>query len=480
MSNTNPTERVIELFRDINKTPRRTGNSKPIAQWFINWAKGEGFEVKTDKILNIVITSKASPGCENAPGIVFQGHYDMVCEKTPESKHDFSTDPVPVLEVGDWLRAKDTSLGADNGLGVALAMAIMTDSDVIKPKIELLLTMDEESGLVGANLLKSDFVEGRILLNLDSEEEEVLTVGCAGGADTDIYLPFSSYTAPKGEYCSITVSGLSGGHSGMEIHKGRANANRLLARVLLEIHFSLGAFELASFDGGAAHNAIPRDAEALIRGNKEKVGAIVSEFETIFKGEFSEREANLALSVDSISPPETLFSPVDTLKLIDLLLALPHGVQNFSFDIPGAVETSTNLATVKSSKDGVRILTNQRSSVMSSLNEIHLRNEAVGRLAGAEISGGNNYPAWPANPRSLLLKRCREVFVEVSGKEPQIEATHAGLECGIIGAKYKGMDMISIGPTIEQPHSPDERAYIPSIGRVYTFLAALTHKLSRS
>jgi dipeptidase D len=419
----------------------------------------------------------ASAGAEDAPVIVIQGHMDMVCEKTPESDHDFARDPIQLKYEDDWVTAEGTTLGADNGIALAVATVLAEDNASVHPPLELLFTVDEESGLIGAKTLDPDIFKGKILLNIDSEEEGEFTVGCAGGQDTRIRLPLEMSNLPAGfQQFDLAVHGLRGGHSGIDIHKHRASANKLLARALHAAH-KAADMRIVSLRGGTVHNAIARDAIARIAcdpDSSERLQSVFADVERILQSEYSDSEPSLALSFNRVEGGgASALSTEDTLKVVHLIVALPHGVAGMSADIEGLVETSNNLATVDLSDQGLSVLSSQRSSISSRMDEITARIKAIASLAGARISGENSYPPWQPDMDSFLLKRCQSVYVDLFNKEPLVRSIHAGLECGIIGSKTTGMDMISFGPTIRYPHSPEEKLYIPSIIRIWDFINQL-------
>jgi dipeptidase D len=470
------TGKILDLFEQINEIPRCSKNEKAIILWLRQWAEKKQFPVKVDAGGNMVITVTPSPGYEHSPGIVIQGHVDMVCEKTPDSAHDFTSDPIRHVFDGDWLRADKTTLGADNGIAIALAMALATDEQVVHPRLELLFTVDEETGLNGAKLLEPGFVDGRILLNVDSEAEGEFTVGCAGGRHTLVSrkLVFNDLDGDSSVF-DLKVQGLHGGHSGIGIHKQRANANKLLARTLDQL-FKSCQIRVIALKGGTAHNAIPRDAAATFAcdpSQTEQVAEVVSDFEKTLQSEYAATDPLLAIALTSSDAKNIALSEKETRTVIDLILALPHGVLGMSPDFEGLVETSNNLATVEIADSSLQILTSQRSSVMSRMDEVTKIIKAAAALAGADSHSDSEYPPWTPDLQSALLKRCQEVYTSVSGRSPKILALHAGLECALIGDIYDGMDMISFGPTMEDPHSPNERLYVPSIGRVWDFMVAL-------
>ena len=474
------TDTVIDLFTQINAIPRCSKNEAAIGRWLEQWAHRRNLETARDEAGNLVIRVPASPGSEQAPVIVLQGHMDMVCEKTPDADHDFEKDPISVIRDGDWLRADRTTLGADNGIALALAMALVADESLPHPPLELLFTVDEESGLIGANRLDASLISGKVLINIDSEDDNVFTIGCAGGEETRIRLALTYESSGAAQtYFELTVGGLRGGHSGIDIHKPRANANRILGRLLASLAADAD-FRLASLAGGSAHNAIPRDARAVVGiapGGEAALKATVQRLQAVLAEENAASEPQLALGCVPLSAdqetPTRVIRPDAAARAIALLNALPHGVQGMSASVAGLVETSCNLAILKTEDDHLDIVSSQRSLSMTRLEEMTGRVKAVAALAGATAERMNHHPSWPPDPESALLARCREVYTRAFGEAPVVEVIHAGLECGLIGAKVPGMEMISIGPTLRNPHSPDEKLFIPSIGKMLQFLAAL-------
>ena len=471
--------KILDYFQQINEIPRCSKKEEHIAHWLKEWAEARQLPVKMDAAGNLAIMIKPSAGYEQAPGVIIQGHMDMVCEKSPDSNHDFSKDPIRHIYDGDWLHADKTTLGADNGIAVAMALAIADDKSLLHPPLELLITVDEETGLNGAKLLEPGFVQGKILLNIDSETDGVFTVGCAGGRNTNISreLTFSGL-AEDNLLFNLTILGLHGGHSGIDIHKQRANANKILARALQPLTASC-RIRLVSIKGGTAHNAIPRDACAVFAcspSQADKIEKIIAEFEHIVQAEHEVIDASLALSLAPVnSGPQAAkaLSEQETRTVIDLLLSVPHGVMGMSPVFNGLVETSNNMATVEIKNDSLQILTSQRSSVMSRMDEVTAVINAAAALAGAETSSDSEFAPWTPDMQSPLLKRCKMVYQQVAGRDAGVESIHAGLECAIIGDKYPGMDMISFGPTLKDAHSPNEKLFMPSVGRVWDFIVAL-------
>lgn len=463
---------IWKHFEEICKIPHCSKHEEKLGEYIINIAKEKGLEVQKDEIGNVVVRKKASPGYEHVPTVILQGHIDMVCEKNKDVEHDFEKDPIPVYQDGEYLKAKGTTLGADNGVGVAIALAIM-EKDIVSGNLEFLFTVDEETGLTGASHLKPDFIKGRMLLNLDSEEFGSIYIGCAGGGNSTIRLPLT-FIPSNENGLQIMVKGLRGGHSGTDIDKGRANAIKLLARIL----WNIDGYKLSSIEGGDKHNAIPREASAVIlSSDEEKVRKVAKDIEALLREEFSSTEPNLAIEIKNIEV-RRLLSDESQQKVLHLLMALPHGVLAMSQDVKGLVETSTNLATVRTN-DALEILMSSRSSVKSSLQFIMQVIRAIGEMAGAEVKEGDLYPGWKPNLNSRLLHIASETYKELFGKEPEKKAIHAGLETGIIGEKIGNMDMISIGPQIEYPHSPDERVRIPSVQKFYTYLLKILENIAK-
>ncbi len=464
--------RILTEFEQINKVPRCSKNEKKISDWLCSWADEHKFQTKRDTFNNVLIRVPATPGNEDAQIVVLQGHMDMVCEKNEDTVHDFAHDPIRHILEDGWLHADGTTLGSDNGIALAMALAAATDPDLVHPPMELLFTVDEETGLTGANNLSPDFVDGKILINIDSEDEGVFTIGCAGGRDTRITL--KPDMTPLDQDLSVyllKVTGLSGGHSGVDIHKQKANAIQFLARAL---HTLKGRVRLLSIHGGTAHNAIPREARALIALSPDDLTEIrrsLDECAAFFVSEYAGTEGTVRVLLEPAEDESGMvMSEEFQTRLISMLLALPHGVNSMSRRISGLVESSSNLARIRFENNEISVQLSQRSSQMSILSALTARIEAIGNLAGASVKSGNGYPSWEPNFESDLLKRCQQVYLKKFGKEAKVEIIHAGLECGIIGSKYAGMDMISIGPTIESPHSPDERLNIASVEKVARFL----------
>ena len=497
------TQQILKIFEEINKIPRRSKNEEKLSIWLQEWGRSRGFEVKADALNNVLIKVPATQGYENSPTLIIQGHMDMVCEKFKDCKHDFSTDSVKCVCDGDWLRGDGTSIGADNGIALAIGLVLAEagkKGEIEHPQLELLFTVDEETGLTGAKGLEADFLEGKLLLNLDSEDEGIFIAGCAGGQNSLITLPvewelLNCEKEGSFGFFRLSVEGLEGGHSGVEIHRQRANGIQLLARALAVLRENIGtkSIRLALLSGGSVHNSIPTSAEVIFvleRGKNSEAEETVSGLWETFQTEYAKTDPDLILNFTKIDkktvfettddkippkkiPCDRIFSAETENRLIGLLLGLPHGVYRMSDNISGLVETSNNLATVRTAENEINILSSQRSSITSRLAEITGKVEAVAKLAGAQVDHETGYPAWEPNLESGLLCKCRKVYTETFEEEPKVQVVHAGLECGIIGSKCMDMEMVSLGPTIKYPHCPAERVFIPSIERTWTFLVNL-------
>lgn len=470
------TENVLNIFTELSRVPRQSGNSGAVTDWVTAWATEQGFSFKRDAKNNVVIAVPATAGREGEPVVVLQGHSDMVCEKNPESNHNFSQDPIELIREGEWLSADQTTLGADNGIALALAFDLALNREVSHPPLEILITSDEEIGLVGANGLEPGFIEGKTLINIDSEDEGVLTVGCAGGMDC-LFDIKADFEASRGSLFSLVIGGLAGGHSGVDIHLGRGSAVKLAGRMLASLPRNVS---LVSLDAGSkATNAIPRRAEmALLAG--ERVDSLTLEnwaegWGRTFSAELGGVDPGLTVTLQAKGDgEERVLSGEGLRRLADLICAMPQGPMAWSREMEGLVETSTNLAYVHTEEDRFRFGTSQRSSLMSRLVEINRRVESLARLAGADpIVTRNKYPAWQPVWESPLLSRAKAAYRKLFGKEAVVEVIHAGLETGVIGARYEGMDMVSLGPTIGFPHSPDEKLHVPSLAKVYELLTEI-------
>ncbi len=477
------TNEILKWFTEISKIPRCSKNEEKIAQWLVDWAKQHNFAVKTDKVRNLVIKIPATAGFEKSTGVVIQGHMDMVCEKTPDSNHDFTRDPIKLVFDGDWLKADKTTLGSDNGIAIAIGMTLALDKETEHPPLELFFTVDEETGLTGANALETGFIDGKILINVDSEDEGVFTVGCAGGINTYLSLPVEFTDIPGGyKAFKISAGGMKGGHSGIDIAVGKANAIQVLGRTLRQIIKENIDIRIADLKGGSAHNAIPRDAwtYVCVPGNEiEKVKKIVSQSCDTLRNEYKIKDPDISITLKDAAEGEITkaLTAAATQKTVDFIMVIPHGVAAMSQEIKDLVETSNNLANISLENNAIRVLTSQRSSVISRLKAHTDRIEAAARVAGGEARSGDGYPPWQPNMDSPLLARSIALYEKLNNKKPVVEVIHAGLECGIIGAKYPGMDMISIGPTLKNPHSPEERINLKTVGKIWDFIVALLKDL---
>ncbi len=475
-------QEILKIFEEINTIPRKSKNEQAISNWLVAWAKDNNFSVHQDETLNVYITIPATSGRENDPIVILQGHMDMVCEKTPDSPHDFSKDSIKHLVDGEWLHADNTTLGADNGIAIAIAMVLATDDSLSRPPLELLFTVDEETGLNGAVNIQQEHLKGKILLNLDSEDEGVFTIGCAGGRDVEIALELEKdSTATEARCFKIAVDGLKGGHSGVDIHEHRANANVFLGRMLDYLCKEAPSLQMGSIHGGSAHNAIPRNSYCTVSVIDDEREALINTFEqAALKLEEAAKtyDPDIAITLTELDESSSLYTKESSQRVVALLNTLPHGILQMSVDIENLVETSTNFATMEMKGDSLHLLCSQRSSVAQQLDWAVAKVESAAKLCGAPYTTGQGYPGWEPNVNSSILATCKKVYTELFQKEPHVEAIHAGLECGLIGAKFKDMDMISFGPTIKNPHSPEEKLHLPSVEKIWDFTKALLQAIN--
>lgn len=458
-------EKVFEIFGEILSVPRPSKHEERMTKFLMDWAEKRSLEHERDEIGNVIIRKGASKGMENKAWVCLQSHMDMVCEKNGDKVFDFMKDPIEAQIVNQWLMAKGTTLGADDGIGIATALAILDSEDIEHGPIECLFTVDEETGLSGANALSPNLLKSRILLNLDSEDEGEMFIGCAGGVDTLAKLPFEKEETPQGAYFRISVKGLKGGHSGDDINKGLGCANKLLNRILWEADKEMD-MRLSCFNGGNLRNAIAREAYAdvvIMEQESEDLKKLVEKFGEELRYEFRSTEPNLQIRIEKVAKPAFVVDMLSQDNLLNVLYACPHGVLAMSREIPGFVETSTNLASVKTEETHFFITTSQRSSVESAKEAAASKVESCFLLAGADVEHSDGYPGWAPNTDSHVLKVAVESYKKLFGKEPVVRAIHAGLECGLIGEKYKDMDMISFGPTLRGVHSPEERLEIATV-----------------
>ncbi len=460
-------------FEEITKIPRPSKHEELMIRYLLDFAAKHKLEAERDKAGNVVIRKPASKGLEKMKSVILQGHSDMVCEKNSDKIHDFEKDPIDAYIDGEWIKARGTTLGADDGIGVAAALAVLASKTIAHGPIEALFTSDEETGMTGAFGLKEGFVKSKILINLDSEDDGELFIGCAGGIDTQATFKFSKRKISRHSKAFIVaVTGLKGGHSGDEIDKGLGNSNKILTRLLLNINDL--KFRLNDFNGGNLRNAIPREAFAkftIPSENVEKMNTKIAELSQQIKTEFAVKEPELKIEIHAADLPEFIIDRRTQNRLLQALNACPHGVLQMSPDMPGLVETSTNLASVKfTEKNKIVVATSQRSAIESAKWSMAYTVQSVFELAGAKVKRGEGYPGWKPNVNSEILNITNQAHIRVLEFEPKIRAIHAGLECGLFLEKYPYLDMISFGPTIKGAHSPDERLNIPATQRFWTLL----------
>ncbi len=472
---------VWEQFDAITRVPRPSKKEGKIHDFLVAWAKEHGFDYQTDAIGNVVIRKAATPGYENHPAVILQSHMDMVCEKNSDVEFDFENDPIRTRIDGEWVKAEGTTLGADCGIGMAAAMAALLDNTLEHPALEALFTVDEETGLTGAFELGEGMLTGKYLLNLDSEDEGELFIGCAGGVDTIATFRYTTEPAPKNyAYFRVDVGDLLGGHSGDDIDKGHANANKIVARLLWDGIQSCN-LRLSYFDGGTLRNAIPREAYAIFGVPAEYKNDFVKRYNLFaadVKQEFKHTEPNFRIALSEMPTVDTLIDEKTQFGLIYSLVGVPNGVIAMSFAVKGLVETSTNLASVKfEGKDQIVVTTSQRSSVESAKTYVLQMVESVFTLAGADVAHSDGYPGWAPNPDSELLRLTVESYRDLFHTEPKVRAIHAGLECGLFLEKYPELDMVSFGPTLRGVHSPDERLEISTVRKFWDLMVEVLKRL---
>ena len=473
-------ERVWHWFGEILQIPRPSKHEERISAYLVQWGKDHGLETKSDKLGNVLIRKPATKGYEKSPMVCLQAHMDMVCEKNSDKKFDFMKDPIQPLLDGEWLTADGTTLGADDGIGVAAILAILEDKKIAHPALEALITVDEETGLTGASGLSKNWLKSEILLNFDDEDEGEYCIGCAGGIDSVVEIDYKLVPVVKGHKAfKLKVSGLKGGHSGDDINRGRGCANKLINRILWEGTYKYG-MRLATIDGGNLRNAIAREAEAVVTVPEDVVRSfktMVTRMGKAMQFEFRSTEPDLKFELRTVDMPKKLIEKEVQERLVNVLYACAHGVLAMSREIENFVETSTNLASVKMNEGTILIATSQRSSVESAKFAAAAKIESTFRLAGARVKHSDGYPGWTPNPDSRVLKVGVEVYKKMYGREPVVRAIHAGLECGLIGEKYPKMDMISYGPTLRGVHSPDEKIEIKTVEMFWNQTVEILNKL---
>ena len=494
----NKSERVFEIFSQICQVPRPSKHEEKISRWLQTWAAEHGIECVADEAMNVIMRVPATPGYEDHEGVILQAHMDMVCEKNGDVTHDFMNDPIETYIDGEWLKAKGTTLGGDDGIGISMALAAITDPELQHPAIECLFTVDEETGLTGAMKLQNGMLQSKRLINLDSEDDGQIFIGCAGGIDTLAKMHYepvnrTSSIVQSSIAIRLSVSGLLGGHSGDDINKGRANANQLIVWFLARI-WPQTEIQLASIHGGNLRNAIAREAQAVITipmAYKEQIRIEWNHFVAQMEGVFGEVEKDMRLELETTDMPETFIPADKAYRLIMALCECPHGMIAMSREMPGLVETSTNLASIKMKQEPsslplregsglgscIEINTSQRSSKETSKHHLKWAVEQALSLACDEVTHGDGYPGWTPNPNSPLLEVVKKAYEDLFKAEPKVLAIHAGLECGLFLEKYPYLDMVSIGPQMYGVHSPQERLSIPSTERCYNWLCQTLRSL---
>ena len=474
---------VWEHFEEVLQHPHPSKKEEKLANYLKGWAKEHNFEVQSDTIGNFVIRKPATAGMEDRKAIIIQGHIDMVCEKNSDVEFDFDNDPIQTLIDGDWVKANGTTLGADNGIGIAMGMAIMSEN-IPHPDMEILCTLDEETGLTGAMELGTDLLKGDILINLDSEEDGHFTIGCAGGQNTSGTFFYEENPVPGNHVNTyrIGIKGCAGGHSGIEIHDGRANTLKLLTRLLWDLTKKFDA-RLSSIDAGSAHNAIPREAFAVITASadndKFNMKKFIEDYDKMLKVEWQSKEKNIEVFMELVDVPDKVMTSEFQKRLLNSLLVMPHGPTRYSPDIDDFVQTSTNLARIETRKNEVFVLTSQRSSVETEKIDVANVVRTAIEVGNGIAKHSDGYPAWQPNMDSPILKTAMEIFKGVFDKEPVIEAIHAGLECGLIGEKYPHMDMLSFGPNLADVHSPAERIQISTVQNCWKLLIEIIKNIPK-
>ncbi len=471
---------VFKYFEEISQIPRGSGNEKGISDYLVKFAKELNLEVIQDEALNVIIRKPATPGYEKAPGVIIQGHMDMVCEKNKDTIHDFEKDPIKLRVDGDYIYATGTTLGADNGIAVAYGMAILAANDIKHPAIELLVTTDEEVGMGGTIALDGSLLKGKYLLNIDSEEEGKLLVSCAGGARNELIIPVNfEEMGSDYEAYEIVLRGLKGGHSGMEIDKQRGNSNKLMGRILDEVNANCD-IRLISINGGSKVNAIPRECDALLairKNDVKKLEELVEKWDGILKDEYHANDNGVNVKVVKNEEVHKVCSKEETFKAIKAINLMPNGVDSYSVEMKGLVQSSTNLGVIHTEDDKIVLAGSTRSSVETLKIKILTQIADIAEVLGLEFEIHAPYPAWQYNPESKIRELCSEVYENMTGKKPEIIAIHAGLECGLLGEKVEGLDMISFGPNMYDVHTPNEHVSISSVKHIWDFLIEILKEI---
>ncbi|MBR5468722.1 MAG: aminoacyl-histidine dipeptidase [Firmicutes bacterium] len=470
--------KVWKYFEEINNIPRGSGNEKEVSDYIVAFAKERGLWVYQDKFWNVLIKKPATQGYENSPAVILQGHIDMVCEKLKDSNHDFTKDPIKMYVDGDFVKAEGTTLGADNGIAVAMCLALLDNSAVMHPALEILFTSDEETGMIGAINFDYSLLEGKRLINLDTEEEGHLLTCCAGGLRAKIALPIARKAAEEGKYAfKVMISGLKGGHSGADIHLGRANANKLMGRLLEKLMTECDC-DIAEINGGAMDNAITRDAEAVVLVNDmEAFTSCLEEMQNVFRNEYEKTDGNITISAEGADKVEAVFDTATSARSIAILNKITYGIVAMSQNIKGLVQTSSNIGVVSTEENEITFTSAVRSAVDAEKWELVEVFKALAEENGAEFSYKGVYPAWEYREVSPLRDSMVKTFERMFWSKMHIDAIHAGLECGLFSGKMPDVDMVSIGPDMADVHTPDERVGITSVNRTYNYLIAVLKNL---
>lgn len=469
-----------QWFAQICAIPHPSKHEQALSQHIQAWARDKGLSLVEDKVGNLIIKKPATPGMENRKTVVIQAHLDMVPQKNADKVHDFTKDPIEAYVDGDWVKANGTTLGADNGIGMASALAILGSDDIKHGPLEVLLTVDEEAGMTGAFGVEAGMLEAEILINTDSEQEGEIYMGCAGGVDAEFTVPVSwQPVAANTQAFSLNIAGLKGGHSGVNIHLGRGNANKLLARFLADNAANLD-IALAAFNGGSLRNAIPREAGVLLTlpaGNVTELQQRVNAFEALLKQELAAVEPALKLSLVETTMPKQVLAAEAQATLVNLLNVCPNGVMRMSDEVAGVTETSLNMGVITTKDDSVQVLCLIRSLIDSGREQIESMLSSLAQLSGAKVVFSGAYPGWKPNPESAVMAIVNQTYQDIYHKEPVIMVIHAGLECGLFKKPYPDMDMVSIGPTIRFPHGPDEMVNITTVGQYWQLLLAVLERI---